>query len=226
MPDARAPEARHLFFVHAEVRIVRRDVAAAAEPDARDAADAGLRGDVNNDRSMRYMCLRHLLEHQHVAAQIRLQRRAEQLAEDGQVEGRRLRPSASDGLQRRPARGRSARPARGRRRPRRPRASRPAPPARARRARSRPCRARPEARRRRCSRGRPWRARRAPGRRSTRFRHAAGAIAAAREPDGVQARVVGHLEERRRPRRVVAGEMAVAREASADGRRARGARSP
>jgi hypothetical protein len=41
----------------------------------------------------------------------------------------------------------------------------------------------------------------------------AGAVAAAREPDGVEVGIVGHLDQRLQPSAVVAGEMPVGKEA-------------
>ena len=54
-----------------------------------------------------------------------------------------------------------------------------------------------------------------------RLGHAAGAVAAAREPHRVEAVVVGDVEEGPRARVVVAGEMSVRRRSTAGGRRSR-----
>ena len=81
MPARFAPMLHHLVLGLAEIGIVRRNGAAAAEPDAGDAADRGLLVMWNSERSMRYMYSRHFLQHQHVAGEIGLERRAEQLAE-------------------------------------------------------------------------------------------------------------------------------------------------
>ena len=65
----------------AEVRVVRRDRAAAAEPDSGDAPDRRVARDVKERAVDAVHVLRDFLEHQHVVGQIRLQGRADQLAE-------------------------------------------------------------------------------------------------------------------------------------------------
>ncbi|HEX4860963.1 MAG TPA: hypothetical protein VFV07_06975, partial [Rhizomicrobium sp.] len=82
-----APMPRHRFLIGAEIGIVRRHVADAAEPDARDAADVGARGDVEQRAVDAIDVLRHVFEHQHMAGEIGLERRAQKMAEHGDVEG-------------------------------------------------------------------------------------------------------------------------------------------
>ena len=62
----------HLLGGLAEVRLVRRDGAATAKPDAGDAADRGIGGDVQERAIDPVHMLRDILEHEHVSREIRL----------------------------------------------------------------------------------------------------------------------------------------------------------
>ncbi len=153
---------------------------------------------------MRYRYSRHFLQHQHMAAQVGLQRRAEQLAEESMMLKAAALPRRIDRrLERAGRAGRPASPA-------------PAPPPPRRRrgdvGRHRPMR---DVRRSRClepgeqeprrrnSRDRSWSRAAVAQLRQHLLGDPAGAIAAAREPDRVERRIVGELDEapRRAPRR-------------------------
>ena len=147
--------------------------------------------------------LGHVLQHQHMAGQIGLPRRADQMAEDGEVERGVSRTRRHAGLERSHCCDRRARPARARPPPRRLRAGYPPASARARDSRNPARRARRAARPRRCSRDRSCRAPRSLRRGKRQRQNAAGAIAAAREPDGIERPDRWRHPERRRraPRR-------------------------
>src|SRR5882672_8793206 len=76
------PMLNDLDFRLAEVGVVPRDRAAAAEPDSGDAPDRRVARDVKERAVDAVYVLRYFLEHQHVIPEIRLQGRADQLAED------------------------------------------------------------------------------------------------------------------------------------------------
>ena len=97
MPDLAAPVLDDLDLGLAEVGIVVGNGAAAAEPDAGDAPDRRVAGDVEQRAVDPVHVLRHFLEHQHVAGEVGLERRADQLAEGHHVEGRDLPAPATDG---------------------------------------------------------------------------------------------------------------------------------
>ena len=86
----------HLFRRVSEVGIVRRHVAAAAKPDAGRFPDRLVAGDVKQRAVDGIEMLRHFLEHQHMTGQVRYELGADQVAEDGDVEGGR-RMLAVDG---------------------------------------------------------------------------------------------------------------------------------
>ena len=85
-----APDAGDFLFVHSKIRFVRGDVAATAELDARHPPDRRIAGDVKQRPVDPVHGLRHLLQHQHMAVEVGLQRRAKQLAKDRDVECRCL----------------------------------------------------------------------------------------------------------------------------------------
>src|SRR5688572_2395479 len=70
-----APMLDDLDLGLAEIRIVVRNGAAAAEPDAGDAPDRRIAGDVEQRAVDPVHVFRHFLEHQHMAGKVRLQRR-------------------------------------------------------------------------------------------------------------------------------------------------------
>ena len=98
-PGPPAPVTGDLFLVHPEVRFVRGDVAAAAEHDARHPPDLGVAGDVKQRSINPVECLAHLFQHEHMSGEVRLQRRAEYLAEHRHVECCGLVHAADRGLQ-------------------------------------------------------------------------------------------------------------------------------
>ena len=91
--DARplAPIAEDLFLRFAEIGIVDRHVAAPPEADARGAADLRVGRDVEHRPVGAVHMLGHVFEKQHMAGKIGLERRADHVGEDGDVEGGRGR---------------------------------------------------------------------------------------------------------------------------------------
>ena len=156
--------------------------------------------------------LGHFLQHEHVPCEVRLQRRAEQVAQHRHVERRCLVPPADRRLQRL---------RRGIDQPAERPADRHLPAFPENVLRHRPVRDGLEARPIQTGEQRPGIAVAqiglAPGglgqSAQDRFRHPTGAVAPARAPDRVIALVIGDLEESPGPRCVVAGEMPVRGEA-------------
>src|SRR5260370_17064407 len=88
------PITSDLLFVHSEIRFVRGDVAATAQHDARHPPDSGVTGDVKERSIDPVHGLSHLLQHEHMSVEVRLQRRTKQLAQYRHVECRCLLPTA------------------------------------------------------------------------------------------------------------------------------------
>src|SRR5689334_22359700 len=85
-PGPSAPVAGNLLFVHSEIGFVRGDVAATAKHDAGHPPDLGVTGNVKQRSINSVHRLSDLFQHQYMSAEVRLQRRAKQLGEDGHVE--------------------------------------------------------------------------------------------------------------------------------------------
>ncbi len=84
----RAPMPRHLFLGLAEFRIVGRHRADPPEPQPFEFTQVRIRRDVEQRPVGPVHVLRHVLDHQHMAGEIGHERRADEMAEDGEVERR------------------------------------------------------------------------------------------------------------------------------------------
>src|SRR6185295_271067 len=84
----RAPVPDHFFFGLTKVRIVRRNRTPTAQSDARGFADIGVADDVLQRAIDAVHVFPNLFQHEHMPGQIRLQRRADEMAQDHNVEGR------------------------------------------------------------------------------------------------------------------------------------------
>src|SRR5690349_1952591 len=84
---ALAPMHNELLFAGAEVRLVRWNGAAAAELQPGEPADAVGSGEVQKTPVDPVHMLAHLLEHEHVTPEVRLEGSADEVTEDGDVEG-------------------------------------------------------------------------------------------------------------------------------------------